>query len=205
MTIRDSKNPETVAFTLADSAEWIEIMEYSPSGDKLAVGSHDNSIYFYDASTYAKLGVMNKHSSYITSLDWSTDGTYVRTVCGGYDLLFTKTDTYQQDASGASNTKGLDWHTGNAKFFWNVEGIFPSGTDGTHINGVDISKSGALVATGDDYGLVNVFRNPCRANHKPVSLRGHSEHVVKVRFVENDSYLISIGGYDQTVMQWKSK
>jgi len=34
-------------------------MEYSPSGDKLAVGSHDNNIYFYDASTYAKLGVMN--------------------------------------------------------------------------------------------------------------------------------------------------
>lgn len=205
VSIREATNPGKALFTLADSAEWIEIMEYSPDGSKLAVGSHDNSIYFYDSSSYSKLGVMSKHSSYITSIDWSKDGTYLRSVCGAYDLLFTKTDTYEQDPSGATNTKSLDWHTGNAKFFWNVEGIFPSGTDGTHINGVDISKDGSLVATGDDFGLVNVFRNPCRANHKPISLRGHSEHVVKVRFVENDAYLFSIGGYDQTVMQWRRK
>lgn len=57
--------------------------------------------------------------------------------------------------------------------------------------------------TGDDYGLVNIFRNPCRKGHKPISLRGHSEHVVRTLFHNNDEYIFSVGGYDQTVMQFK--
>ncbi len=205
MTVRHIDSIDTIIVTVNDCAEWIEAMEYSPDGKTLAVGSHDNGIYFYSTDGYKKLGCMSKHTSYITSVDWSTDGSYVRSVCGGYELLFTKTDTYAQDPSGASNTVSIDWASGNAKFGWSVEGIFPSGTDGTHINGVDFSKDGTLIATGDDYGLVNVFNNPCRANHKPISLRGHSEHVVRVRFHKGDSYLFSVGGYDQTIMQWKRK
>jgi WD40 repeat protein len=33
-----------------DSQEWIEAMQYSPDGKKLAVGSHDNNIYVYDVA-----------------------------------------------------------------------------------------------------------------------------------------------------------
>jgi microtubule-associated protein-like 6 len=43
--------------TNKDSQEWIEAMEYSPDGSKLAVGSHDNKIYVYDVNGgYKKLG-----------------------------------------------------------------------------------------------------------------------------------------------------
>lgn len=80
----------------------------------------------------------------------------------------------------------MEWATHHAKFGWLVEGIFPLGTDGTHINSVDFSKDGNLIATGDDFGLVNIFRNPARAGAKPICLRGHSEHVVRVRFHMND-------------------
>jgi hypothetical protein len=67
-----------------------------------------------------------------------------------------------------------------------VEGIYPSGTDGTHINGVDLTIDQTLIATGDDYGLVNFYRNPAREGHKARSYRGHSEHVTRVKFVCND-------------------
>lgn len=67
-----------------------------------------------------------------------------------------------------------------------MDGVFPPGTDGSHINYVDFSNDGQLIATGDDYGLVNIFRNPCRKNHKPISLRGHSEHVTRVVFSQDD-------------------
>jgi WD40 repeat protein len=60
-----------------------------------------------------------------------------------------------------------------------------------------------LIATGDDYGLVNIYRNPARENHKCLSYRGHSEHVTRILFTHDDEYLISIGGMDQTVIQWK--
>lgn len=108
-----------------------------------------------------------------------------------------------QDTSGATNTVETQWATNHSKYGWLVHGIFPSGTDGTHINGVDMSKDGTLIATGDDYGLVNVFRNPVRDGHQPISLRGHSEHVLRVAFHNDDTQLFSIGGYDQTLMQWK--
>jgi len=68
-----------------------------------------------------------------------------------------------------------------------------------------MNENETLVATGDDYGLVNLFRNPCRKGSMPRSFRAHSEHVVRVRFgCKNfENFLWSIGGYDQTLMQWK--
>lgn len=138
-------------------------MHYSPDGKKLAVGSHDNNIYIYDASSeYSFLGKLSAHTSYITNLDWSQDGLYIRSNCGAYELLFFKTDSMDQDKSGRSNTTSVAWATETAHFGWHVDGIFPSGTDGTHINGVAGSSDGNLLACGDDYGLVQVFRNPAR-------------------------------------------
>lgn len=194
---------DQIVATNKNSQEWIEVLAYSPDGKKLAVGSHDNNIYVYDSASYNLLGKCTKHNSFIVAVDWSLDGKYIRSVCGAHELLFFSGETYQQDPSGASNTVAVDWATGHAKFGWLVDGIFPAGTDGTHINGVDFSKDKTLIATGDDYGLVNIFRNPCRSGHLPISLRGHSEHVVRVAFHKNDSYLFSVGGYDQTVMQFK--
>ena len=204
LTIRTATNKlDSVAFTKRDSQEWIEAIEYSPDGGRLAVGSHDNTIYVYDSTNYNLMGKMSKHNSFIVSVDWSKDGKYIRSVCGAHELLFFTTDDYKQDPSGASNTVGTEWATSHAKYGWLVDGIFPSGTDGTHINGVEFSQDNTLIATGDDYGLVNIFRNPCRGGAKPVSLRGHSEHVVRVKFHKNDQYLFSVGGYDQTLMQFK--
>jgi len=39
----------------------------------------------------------------------------------------------------------------------------------------------------------------------PRSYRAHSEHVVRVRFGRGilSDYLFTVGGYDQTLMQWK--
>ena len=204
LTIRAAADRlDEVIATKMDSKEWIEDMEFSPDGSKLAVGSHDNKIYIYSSNDYSPLGKCIGHNSFIVSVDWSADGQYIRSVCGAHELLFFNGETYKQDTNGASNTIGTVWATNNAKFGWLVEGIFPPGTDGTHINYVDFSHDGSIVATGDDYGLVNLFRNPVRNGHRPISLRGHSEHVVRVGFSPDDSYLFSVGGYDQTLMQWK--
>ncbi len=194
---------DNIIATNANAKEWIEAIQYSPDGSKLAVGSHDNNIYVYESTNYGLLGVCKKHNSFIVSVDWSLDGQYIRSVCGAHELLFFDGNNCQQDPSGASNTVSKDWATGSAKFGWLVDGIFPPGCDGTHINHVAFSSDRTLIATGDDYGLVNIFRNPACKGHKPISLRGHSEHVVRVGFNSDDSYLFSIGGYDQTLMQWK--
>lgn len=119
-------------------------------------------------------------------------------------MLFFNVDQKKQDKGGASNTVSTEWATQTCKLGWAVEGVFPEGCDGTHINGVDRCVENNLIATGDDYGLVNIYRDPARDNsHAARSFRGHSEHVSRIKFTEQGRYLLSVGGMDQTVIQWK--
>jgi len=84
--------------------------------------------------------------------------------------------------------------------------VFPQGADGTDINAVDADESRRLVACGDDFGSVTVYRFPVSKNsHQCLKLTGHSEHVPRVRFYnkEGGAYIISSGGNDRTYCQWK--
>jgi len=59
---------------MKDSKEEISDIKFSPNNKFCAVGSHDNKIYIYNANEkWKKKGKrpLNKHSSYITHLDWS--------------------------------------------------------------------------------------------------------------------------------------
>lgn len=90
VTIRESWEAlDTITATLTESAEWIEAMAYSPCGTYLAVGSHDNNVYVYKVEdAYTLHGTGKAHNSFIVSVDWSEDSSYLRTVCGAHELLF---------------------------------------------------------------------------------------------------------------------
>jgi len=63
-----------------------------------------------------------------------------------------------------------------------------------------------LIATGDDYGNINIYRDPAVDNlHKCRTFGGHSEHVTKVAFARGGEVLLSVGGMDLTVIQWRMK
>jgi len=86
-------------------------MEYSPDGNYLAVGSHDQKTRIYDVqNNYERIATCKGHSSYIHCLDWSQDSEAIRTVCGGYELLYFTKDGMQQ-TSGASAYKDELWAT----------------------------------------------------------------------------------------------
>ena len=85
-------------------------MKYSPGGKYLAVGSHDNAIYVYEVSKgYELYCKFAKHNSFIVSLDWSADSTYIKSVCGAYEKLYFNVATKEHDSSGISNTKDMQW------------------------------------------------------------------------------------------------
>lgn len=140
VSIRHKDDLDRKIKTLKDADEWNEVIKYSPCGTYMAVGSHDNAVYIYkvnnDYSLYAKF---NKHNSFVTSVDWSLDSTYIRSVCGAYEKLYYNVANKEFDASGISNTKDMQWQSYSSKVGWDVEGIYPSGEDGSHINGVDAS------------------------------------------------------------------
>jgi len=178
-------------------------MSYSPDGNSLAVGSHDNRIRIYDVENgYKKIGECAKHTSFVHCLDWSTDSEGLRSVCGGYELLFWNKDGSQLPG-GASSFKDEKWASQTCKFGWWVDGIYPSGCDGTHINGTARSPDEKLIVTADDWGMVNLFRNPCRMGCNAKSYRAHSEHVVRAQFDQEQKNVYSIGGYDKALIHWK--
>jgi WD40 repeat protein len=72
VTIRLRTDLDTVLFKLKDAEEWNEVIKYSPCGNYMAVGSHDNKIYIYDVKKgYTLYYTCNKHNSFVTSLDWT--------------------------------------------------------------------------------------------------------------------------------------
>jgi WD40 repeat protein len=154
----------------------------------LAVGSHDNNIYIYEVNgnNYKKLATCAAHKSFITNLDWSTDGKYIQSNCGAYEYLFFDATSGKQLQSGASQFRDEQWATYTIKLGWWVQGIFPPATSGDHINGVDRNHTKDVIATGDDWGFVNLYRNPALKGAKCLAYRAHSSHVVRVMFDAKD-------------------
>jgi microtubule-associated protein-like 6 len=197
---------------VSDAKQWISDIKFSPDGRTLAVGSHNNSIYLYRVNISGSGDQMtgsltlktkfSKHNSYITHFDFSTDGRFLQSNCGAYELLFSDTSSGKQITS-ASELKDVKWASWTCTLGWPVQGIWPPLADGTDINAVDRSHSGHLLATVDDFGKVNLCRYPCLPNAKSTSYFGHSSHVMNVRWSRGDQYLISVGGNDKCVFQWK--
>ena len=106
--------------------------------------------------------------------------------------------------SGASMHKNETWASWTCTLGWPVQGIFPPCADGSDINAVDRSPENIVLATADDFGLVKLFKFPCPVEKASFAqFNGHSSHVTNVRFMKTSPYLITTGGADKCVFQWR--
>jgi microtubule-associated protein-like 6 len=202
--VLDARTLEVV-FTATDAVEWIQDIKWSPDGTKVAVSSHDNKIRVYNASAgFALKATCGAHNSFITHIDFSADSKYLQSNCGAYELLFHDADTGAHLPGGASKLKDAEWASWTCVLGWPVQGIWPAAADGTDINAVDRSPSKSLLATADDFGKVKLFNYPvAEVGAAFVSFDGHSSHVTNARFTPNEQNLITTGGNDRCVFQWK--
>jgi WD40 repeat protein/Ca2+-binding EF-hand superfamily protein len=108
-----------------DSRQWISDVKFSPDGKTLAMGSHDDKIYLYDGKTFALRAKCEKHNSFITHMDFSTDSSYLQSNCGAYELLYYNAmdGTF---ISSASQLKDAQWATWTCVLGWPVQGAFIS-------------------------------------------------------------------------------
>ncbi|KAM0732774.1 Echinoderm microtubule-associated protein-like 1 [Formica fusca] len=190
----------------SDGSEPIQVVQFSPDGTLLALGSRDNYIYIYqvneDATKYSRVGRCMGHSSFITHLDWSVDGQYLRSNSGDYELLYWNPGVCRQIPQ-SSMLRNVDWATHTCVISFETIGIWPEGADGTDVNNCTRSGDGKLLATGDDFGKVKLFSHPaCQPKSLYHSYGGHSSHVTNVSFLQDDSRLVSTGGADTSVLQW---
>ncbi|XP_029349351.1 echinoderm microtubule-associated protein-like 1 isoform X5 [Echeneis naucrates] len=200
----DSKDLVTVH---TDGNEQLSAMSYGPDGNFLAIGSHDNYIYIYavaeNGRKYSRVGKCSGHSSFITHLDWSVDSQYLVSNSGDYEILYWIPSVCKQVVS-VETTRDIEWDTYTCALGFQVFGLWPDGSDGTDINAVCRSHDKSLLVTGDDFGKVHLFSYPCSQFRAPCHVySGHSSHVTNVSFLYDDSYLVSTGGKDMSVMQWR--
>ncbi|KAH9137683.1 hypothetical protein LEN26_005631 [Aphanomyces euteiches] len=194
-----------IIFEDKPSKEWVSEIKFSPNNKVLAVGSHDDAIYLYeiDGKSFKKRKIFRGHHSYITHFDFSSDSKFLQSNCGAYELLFSDTSTGKQITS-ARSMKDVEWSTWTCTLGWPVQGIWPACADGTDVNTAHRSHSKDLLITGDDFGKLKCFRYPTVAKTSVShAYSGHSSHVTSVRWLQNDTHVISTGGQDRTVMQWK--
>ncbi|XP_047378947.1 echinoderm microtubule-associated protein-like 4 isoform X3 [Sciurus carolinensis] len=191
-----------------DGNEQLSVMRYSVDGTLLAVGSHDNFIYLYVVSEngrkYSRYGKCTGHSSYITHLDWSPDNKHIMSNSGDYEILYWDIANGCKLIRNRSDCKDIDWTTYTCVLGFQVFGVWPEGSDGTDINALVRSHNRKVIAVADDFCKVHLFQYPCSKAKAPShKYSAHSSHVTNVSFTHNDSHLISTGGKDMSIIQWK--
>ncbi|XP_019612621.1 echinoderm microtubule-associated protein-like 4 isoform X1 [Rhinolophus sinicus] len=191
-----------------DGNEQLSVMRYSVDGTFLAVGSHDNFIYLYVVSEngrkYSRYGKCTGHSSYITHLDWSPDNKYIMSNSGDYEILYWDIPSGCKLIRNRSECKDIDWTTYTCVLGFQVFGVWPEGSDGTDINALVRSHNRKVIAVADDFCKVHLFQYPCSKAKAPShKYSAHSSHVTNVSFTHSDCHLISTGGKDMSIIQWK--
>jgi len=165
---------ELKAYNAVDSGKkspWIEVIRISPDNKYVAFGTHEGR-------SHLEIGQVNKTaqigkrltlfssndlalSSALTHLDWSQDSTKVQLNSQAYELMFVSANVKnnkKQDT--ASSSKTIEWATYSILHGWATQGIWP-GVDYTDVNTADRSHDGQILATGDDFGRVKLFKFPC--------------------------------------------
>ncbi|KAM9836934.1 echinoderm microtubule-associated protein-like 3 isoform 2-T2 [Aulostomus maculatus] len=191
-----------------DGNEQLSVMRYSPDGSFLAVGSHDNFIYIYSVTDsgrrYTRFGKCNGHSSFITHLDWSKDGKYIMSNSGDYEILYWDIAGGCKLLRNRFESKDREWASYTCVLGFHVMGVWLEGSDGTDINALCRSHSERVVAVADDFCKVHLFQYPCPKPKAPSHrYEGHGSHVTNVCFTHSDSHLLSMGGKDTCILQWR--
>ena len=195
---------------------WIQEIKISPDNTKVAFGAHTFN------KSLAKLQILSisndinnpfqeliildpKISSGITHLDWSTDND--RIVCNSLalELQYVSIKAKGVISSSSCVYEPNLWYTWTCLFGFPVQGIWPLNETGKFVNYTCRSNNKKIIATGDDLSLVKLFRCPSDVEHSNFkAYGGHSSSISKVRFTQNDQYLISVGGNDKSVFIWET-
>ncbi|XP_076415230.1 echinoderm microtubule-associated protein-like 3 isoform X3 [Peromyscus maniculatus bairdii] len=205
--VLDTETKEIVS-DVTDGNEQLSVVRYSPDGLYLAIGSHDNMIYIYSVSSCgtksSRFGRCMGHSSFITHLDWSKDGNFIMSNSGDYEILYWDVAGGCKLLRNRYESRDREWATYTCVLGFHVYGVWPDGSDGTDINSLCRSHNERVVAVADDFCKVHLFQYPCARAKAPSRMySGHGSHVTSVRFTHDDSYLVSLGGKDASIFQWR--
>jgi len=205
--------------------EGVSYMRFSEDDSILAVAHMDANLYLFDVVKSAgaggddekkdsfgsyKLDVWKPatHRAAPTHIQWNKDASMIKVLTRDYEVAhwqLNRTSRSLKFYPHIPDPDNVKWAGDPLVAGWDVEGCYQPEWDGTDLNDVSLSDDGIFLAAGDDFGLVRLYKYPAVSNKPDVHRKylGHSSFVVGVEFCRNNEYLITCGGNDMAIFQWR--
>jgi len=192
--------------------EAVQYLRFNEDTTLLACAHMDSNLYIFnvEGGQGGKVVLQTweglSHIAAPTHAQWSKDGKLVKTITRDYEIVHWKVDTKARKATFTPQIPDPDkveWAGDPLVAGWDCQGLYQPGFDGTDLNDASLTRDRRLIMSGDDYGTVRVHNYPAvdPANH--IAYGGHAEFVQGVSLLCDDSQLITCGGEDMAIFQWK--
>lgn len=79
---------------------------------------------------------------------------------GDREVLYYEAPRGKQQLIGQNDAEDIVWSTWTCVLGNSVQGVWPPYTDVTDVNAACVSHDGHVIATGDDFGFVKLFKYP---------------------------------------------
>eukprot|EP01063_Lacrimia_lanifica_P025281 TRINITY_DN33058_c0_g1_i1.p1 TRINITY_DN33058_c0_g1~~TRINITY_DN33058_c0_g1_i1.p1 ORF type:complete len:744 (+),score=249.17 TRINITY_DN33058_c0_g1_i1:56-2287(+) len=190
----------------------VSVLKFSPDSKYLAVANGEHTVTIYEAEpmTMREVGVI-KYTSVCVSVDWSKDGQHVRCSAQDWNLKYYAVPSGEEVP--AVEMRDTEWASSTTLLGWNVQGIWPGDVaSGQEINVATRSHNGRWLAS-DAVSELRLFRYPCVGSgldatgqlpRRPQRVHEPSQtNTTGVRWHSGDTHVLTIGGADNTIFQWK--
>lgn len=182
-------------------------VSFSPNGRLVALTSADSKVYLHDCKDFDKQAVCDAHKDPVMHVDFSSDSKHLQTTCTGHELKFFDTIA-GRELTSPSKLKGVEWSSQHCIYGWQVQGIWKTAAGNVkpapEVHAVDRSPDGSLIVSGDSLGRVILRRFPSVEEDHGIKVGlGHAGKVANVRFSQDGKRVLSAGGDDRAIFQWK--
>ncbi|KAJ3435503.1 echinoderm microtubule-associated protein-like elp-1 [Anaeramoeba flamelloides] len=164
-----------------------EIMNFSPDSKYLCLLDSSGTVHIYNSSVgFKRFQILDKIAKGATAIDWSSDSSFIRIALENSILYLeiATAKTFQECPSSE-----LSWESNKVEFATKI-------TDS--VSTIDVHPNSCFV-TGHSKGILKLFTN---FESEPQIYQGHSGQIEGIKFYK-DSHVISIGGSDKCIFQWK--
>ena len=173
--------------------------------------SHNGTVYIFRSNS--REGHSMKRHGRITvgtsllHLDWSEDSQFIRTVSLQFNLIYLDTRINRVERNGDALCRDQTWSDQTSTLGYASAGTWNNinyKNDPSTNSSLHVGNHRTRLAVGDIHGYLRLFQYPCtspRAEYR--EQKASSSAVTAIRFLFEDSYLLSVGGADATLIRWK--
>jgi len=194
------------------SIEAVQYLRFNEDSTLLGCAHMDSNLYIFnvevgqDGKIELKQWDGLNHIAAPTHVQWTKDSKWVKTLTRDYEIVHWKVDTKARKATFSpqiADPDKVEWTGDPLLAGWDVQGLYQPGFDGTDLNEATLTRDRRFVISGDDYGTVRLHNYPAIDPENHIGYGGHAEFVQAVAVTYDDSQVISIGGEDMAIFQWK--